>query len=86
MSAHSESRSADGVTRGGYSYIDANGIIQTVHYVADALNGFRVAASNIPVDVNHARGHARAPAPVASDKIIVRARTPNEYYKQEIVY
>lgn len=86
LSAHSESRSADGVTRGGYSFIDANGIIQTVHYVADATHGFRVAASNIPVDVNHARAHAAPPAPTVVDKVIVKAVVPNEYYKHEIVY
>ena len=33
---------------GAYSYLDANGIVQTVNYVADGL-GFRVAASNLPV-------------------------------------
>nr|CAH7746160.1 unnamed protein product [Callosobruchus chinensis] len=53
LRSHSESRTADGVTRGGYSYIDANGIIQTVHYVADAVHGFRVAASNLPIDIHH---------------------------------
>lgn len=32
----------------GYSYIDANGILQTVTYTADDQNGFRVSASNLP--------------------------------------
>lgn len=32
-SAKSESRSLDGTTRGAYSYIDANGILQRVHYI-----------------------------------------------------
>lgn len=32
----------------GYSYIDANGILQTVSYTADDKNGFRVSASNLP--------------------------------------
>lgn len=32
----------------GYSYIDANGILQTVSYTADDQNGFRVSASNLP--------------------------------------
>lgn len=32
----------------GYSYIDANGILQTVSYTADDENGFRVSASNLP--------------------------------------
>merc|ERR1711971_911468 len=43
-----EVKTADGVTRGGYSYIDANGIVQTVNYISDAM-GFRVAATNLPV-------------------------------------
>lgn len=88
LSAHSETRSPDGVTRGGYSYIDANGIIQTVHYTADAVNGFRVAATNIPVDVNHARAHA-APSPPAlasNDKVIVPAIVPANHYSAEIIY
>jgi hypothetical protein len=46
-SAKSESRSLDGTTRGAYSYIDANGILQQVHYIADH-NGFRVLATNLP--------------------------------------
>nr|CAD7394331.1 unnamed protein product [Timema cristinae] len=48
-SAKQETRTLDGVTRGGYSYIDANGIVQTVNYIADDVNGFRVAATNLPV-------------------------------------
>merc|ERR1712037_623475 len=31
-----------------YSYVDANGIVQTVNYISDAM-GFRVAATNLPV-------------------------------------
>ena len=46
-SAKTESRSLDGTTRGAYSYIDPNGILQQVHYVADH-NGFRVVATNLP--------------------------------------
>ncbi|KAG8235993.1 hypothetical protein J437_LFUL016526 [Ladona fulva] len=48
-SAKSELKTFDGVTRGGYSYIDANGKVQTVNYIADPINGFRVAATNLPV-------------------------------------
>lgn len=48
LSAKQETRRADGITTGGYSYLDANGIVQNVNYVADAA-GFRVAASNLPV-------------------------------------
>merc|ERR1711981_47080 len=38
-----------GVTRGSYQYVDANNVVQTVHYTADDVNGFRVAATNVPV-------------------------------------
>merc|ERR1719350_622292 len=48
-SARSESKDAFGVTRGSYQYVDANNIVQTVHYTADDINGFRVAATNVPV-------------------------------------
>ena len=47
-SARVETKTADGVVRGSYNYLDTNGQIQTVQYVADAL-GFRVAATNLPV-------------------------------------
>ena len=46
-SARVETKTADGVVRGSYNYVDTNGQIQTVQYIADAL-GFRVAATNIP--------------------------------------
>ena len=46
-SAKVETKSADGVVRGSYSYIDANGLLQRTEYISDAL-GFRVAATNIP--------------------------------------
>ena len=42
-----ETKSADGVVRGSYSYIDANGLLQRVQYISDAL-GFRVAGTNLP--------------------------------------
>merc|ERR1719334_1477286 len=45
-----EIKTADGVTRGSYSYIDPNGLVQSVNYIADAM-GFRVAATNLPVHV-----------------------------------
>jgi hypothetical protein len=48
-SAKVETKTLDGVTRGGYSYVDGNGIVQSASYVADDVNGFRIAASNIPV-------------------------------------
>merc|ERR1711994_346745 len=48
-SAKSETRDAFGVTRGSYQYVDAHGVLQTVNYIADPVNGFRVAATNVPV-------------------------------------
>lgn len=49
LSSKSETKTVDGITYGGYSYLDANGIIQTARYVSDPVNGFRVAATNLPV-------------------------------------
>ncbi|XP_011496119.1 PREDICTED: uncharacterized protein LOC105360816 [Ceratosolen solmsi marchali] len=48
MSARSEYRSSDGVTRGTYSYIDRNGLIQTAEYEAGNDLGFRIKATNLP--------------------------------------
>lgn len=56
-SQKTETRSANGVTSGAYSYVDANGIVQSVKYVSDPINGFQVAATNLP--------KGPAPAPVA---------------------
>ncbi|XP_049861694.1 cuticle protein 21-like [Schistocerca gregaria] len=47
-SAKSEARAFDGSVSGGYSYVDANGVLQTAQYVSDPVNGFRVAATNLP--------------------------------------
>merc|ERR1712083_916284 len=52
-SVKQEVKTADGVVRGAYQYVDANGIVQTVNYIADAL-GFRVGATNLPV--HHVEG------------------------------
>ena len=49
LSSKIESKTTDGVTQGSYAYVDPNGIIQNVNYIADDLNGFRVFASNLPV-------------------------------------
>ncbi|KAF0291037.1 Cuticle protein 6 [Amphibalanus amphitrite] len=48
LSSKTETMNALGATAGSYSYLDANGIKQTVNYVADAA-GFRVKATNLPV-------------------------------------
>merc|ERR1739844_830490 len=37
-----------GGVQGSYSYVDANGVVQTTNYIAHAL-GFRVQATNLPV-------------------------------------
>lgn len=58
-SAKHEQRTADGVTSGGYSYVDANGLVQSVAYVSDPHNGFRATGTNFPVDTP-----AAPPAPV----------------------
>ena len=74
-----EVKTDDGVVRGAYRYIDTNGIVQMVEYIADAL-GFRVGATNLPVHVvdsdvapiepatetSAALASAPAPAPVLS--------------------
>merc|ERR1711971_1289107 len=60
-SARSETKDAFGVTRGSYQYVDANNVVQTVHYTADDINGFRVAATNVPVAPAAAVGLPVAP-------------------------
>jgi len=44
---HEQGNALLGVT-GSYSYVDANGVLQTTNYIADGL-GFRVQATNLPV-------------------------------------
>jgi len=61
----------NGITQGSYSYIDANGIQQTVNYVSDPVNGFRVAATNLPVQPAAAVPIAHAALPVAHHAPIV---------------
>jgi len=64
-SAKTETKDAFGVTRGSYQYVDANGVLQTVNYIADDVNGFRVAGTNIPVAPEVAAVAAPLVAPVA---------------------
>lgn len=47
-SSKAEVKTLDGITRGGYSYVDANGQVQHYNYVSDPVNGFRVAGTNLP--------------------------------------
>jgi hypothetical protein len=65
-SAKTETKDAFGVTRGSYRYVDANGIVQTVNYIADDINGFRVAGTNIPVAVAGAQPVAPAALPLVA--------------------
>merc|ERR1711963_212234 len=67
-SAKTETKDAFGVTRGSYQYVDANGVLQTVNYIADDVNGFRVAGTNIPVAPEVAAVAAPLVAPHAEAK------------------
>lgn len=60
-----ESRSADGVTHGGYSYVDGHGHVQSVKYVADPVHGFQVAGTNLPVGPAAVHPIAVAHAPLS---------------------
>lgn len=64
QSARSEYRASDGVTRGVYSYVDNNGLVQTAEYEAGRDLGFRVRATNLPL----------APAPVPYTPEVKAAR------------
>merc|ERR1712156_1209245 len=69
-SAKHEVGNAHGV-QGTYSYVDANGIVQTTNYIADDL-GFRVSATNLPV----APGTPEVVAPIAAPVVSVPHTTP----------
>ena len=47
-SVKQEAGNTYGGVSGSYSYVDANGLVQTTNYIADDL-GFRVQATNLPV-------------------------------------
>lgn len=47
-SSKAEVKTLDGVTRGGYSYVDPDGRVQQYQYVSDPVNGFRVSGTNLP--------------------------------------
>merc|ERR1711976_980763 len=75
-SAKTESRDAFGVTRGSYQYVDANGILQTVNYIADPVNGFRVAGTNIPVAPEVAPVAPIAPVAAPLETPVAPTETP----------
>lgn len=53
LSTKQEVRTIDGITQGTYSYVDPNGLLQTVDYTADD-SGFHVTATNLPKDLQEA--------------------------------
>merc|ERR1711944_376821 len=74
-SVKQEIKTADGVIRGAYSYVDADGIVQSVNYIADAL-GFRVGATNLPVHHVDAPVEAAAPVKAAAAAPVAVAPAP----------
>lgn len=52
-SSKQEFKLLDGITRGAYNYIDAEGKLQTVSYISSDGEGFRVAATNLPQHHQH---------------------------------
>ena len=69
-SSKQEFRTPDGIVQGTYSYVDANGVLQTVNYVSDA-EGFKVAATNLPK-----APLPEAVAPVVAEAYVAPAATP----------
>ena len=68
-SAKVETKSADGIVRGSYTYVDPEGKLQTVQYISDAF-GFRVAGTNIPVHVVDEPAPAPAVVEVAAAPVV----------------
>ncbi|KAM8710892.1 hypothetical protein ACLKA7_017508 [Drosophila subpalustris] len=69
--ARAEYTTRDGSSRGFYSYVDANGKLQTVRYEAGGRQGFKAEASNqpqAPVD------DQKAPLPVTDTREVQEAR------------
>ena len=87
LSTKQELKTADGVTRGSYSYVDANGLVQTVNYLSDAM-GFRVAATNLPVHHVDAQVAPDAPVEVPTDEIAIDAYAaqPQEVLTPSVQY
>merc|ERR1712180_415081 len=83
-SAGTESRAANGVTQGSYQYVDANGLLQTVNYIADPFNGFRVSGTNLPAaPLAPAVVALEGPAPV--QETAAAAAAPEERKKREAI-
>lgn len=76
LSSKNEVKTYDGVTRGGYSYVDSNGILQSATYTADAANGFKVSATNLPVAPKAAP--ADVPSPVQDTPEVAAAKVAHK--------
>ncbi|KDR16642.1 cuticle protein 6-like [Zootermopsis nevadensis] len=76
LSSKNEVKTFDGVTRGGYSYLDSNGLVQSAAYTADAVNGFKVSATNLPVAPK--ADPADAPSPVQDTPEVSAAKAAHK--------
>jgi hypothetical protein len=76
-SAKAETKTLDGVTRGGYSYLDGNGVVQTANYVADDVNGFQVAATNMAYDTPEVAAAKLAHAVAYNEAAYAAAASPD---------
>merc|ERR1719297_293619 len=75
-SVKQEVKTADGVVRGAYSYVDSDGIVQTVNYIADAM-GFRVGATNLPVhNVESPAAPVAVEAAAPATAVVAQAAAP----------
>ena len=83
QSSRVETKTADGVVTGRYNYIDSDGVVQTVEYIADAL-GFRVAGTNIPQhNVVGPVDTGVAPLPVVDTPEVIAAKQAHLSLLQE---
>ncbi|KAK3871762.1 hypothetical protein Pcinc_023107 [Petrolisthes cinctipes] len=68
-----EVRTLDGAVRGSYTYLDADGKLQTATYVADE-KGFRVEATNLPqAPLNVPSANINLPQPVKATPEVAAA-------------
>jgi len=82
-STKQEFRTPDGIVQGSYSYVDANGVVQTVNYISDA-EGFKVAATNLPrAPLPEAVAPEAAPAVAATAPEVYAAPTPAETEEED---
>lgn len=77
-----ETKTGD-VVHGGYSYVDGNGLVQSVKYSSDPIHGFQVAATNLPKGPE-APVHAIVPAHYAPAPVSYIA--PVSYHAAPVSY